>query len=69
MTLDTLSGDFMCWGIELPRAGDEIYTHEFGDELNSLKYERDHMWISCINLNTVPFNLQQLDEQYPTDRQ
>ena len=69
MNLDTLLGAYMCWAIELSCAGYEKYTHEFGDALDGLEYEKDHVWISRINLKPVTFNLQQVDKQHPTDLQ
>ena len=69
MSLDVLSGAFMRWDKELSCTVDSIYTHEFGDALNSLEYKKNYEWVSRAHLDPVSFNLQEVDEEHPTDLQ
>ena len=69
MSLDVILGALTCWDKELSCAVDEIYRHEFSDALNSLECKKDHEWVSCVPLDSVPFNSQKVDEEHPTDLQ
>ena len=69
MSLDVLSGAFMRRDKELSCTVDSIYTHEFGDALNSLEHKKNYEWVSRAHLDPVSFNLQEVDEEHPTDLQ
>ena len=66
MSLDALSGAFMCRDKELSCTVDQIYIHEFGGALNRLEYKKNHECVSCVHLDPIPFKVQDVDEEHST---
>ena len=68
MSLDALVA-LMCRDKELSCTVEKKYTDEFGVALNGLECEKNHECVSRVHLDPVPFNLQEVDEEHPTDLQ